>query len=122
MRNGFPTAVVAMTTVALLAPAAAEAHHVAGATAACSLVANVPTITARASFAGFQSYNKPIAGKMNVDGATVATVTGFTFAGSDGTWQSPAVKSTPGSHHISGGVPLPPPDGPNRQIGAAAPR
>ena len=79
--------------------------------AACTLVANVPTITARASFVGFQSDNKPIAGKMLVDGATVATVTGFTFAGSDGTWQSPAVKSTPGSHHISGGFTWPHQDG-----------
>ena len=32
MRKGFPTAVVAMTTAALLAPAVAQAHHVAGGT------------------------------------------------------------------------------------------
>ena len=64
MRNGFPTAVVAMTTAALLVPAAAEAHHVSNGSAECTLVGNVPTIKARASFTGFASYNKPIAGKM----------------------------------------------------------
>src|SRR3954452_20805350 len=102
MRNGFPTAVVAMTMIALGAPAAAEAHHVAGGSAECTLVGNVPTIKAHASFVGFASYNKPVAGELHVDGKTVATISGFTFSGSDGTWQSAAVTSTPGSHHIDG--------------------
>jgi len=73
MRKGFPTAVVAMTTVALLAPAAAEAHHVANGSAECTLVGNVPTITARATFVSFASYNKPIAGKLDVDGGPAGT-------------------------------------------------
>src|SRR5690348_13261366 len=46
MRNGFPTAVVAMTVAGLLVPAAAQAHHVASGSAECTLVGNVPTITA----------------------------------------------------------------------------
>src|SRR3954452_20583024 len=90
MRNGFPTAVVAMTMASLLAPAAAEAHHVAGGSAACTLVGTVPTIKAQASFVGFLSSNKPVAGRLDVDGTTVLTVSGFTFSGSDGTWQSGA--------------------------------
>src|SRR4051794_26105197 len=100
MRNGFPTAVVATMAVALLAPAAAEAHHVANGSAVCTLVGSVPTIKAQASFVSFASYNKPVAGELHVDGKTVATISGFTFAGSDGTWQSAAVTSTPGSHHV----------------------
>src|SRR3954451_18364860 len=102
MRNGFPTAVVAMTTVALLAPAAAEAHHVSGGSADWSLVGNVPMIKARASFVGFASYNKTIAGTMKADGTTVSTIPGFTCSGSDGTRHSAALTATPGAHHISG--------------------
>src|SRR4051794_21333441 len=96
MRNGFPTAVGALRMAALFAPAAAEAHHVTGGSAECALAGSVPTIKARASFVGFAAYNKPIAGEMRVDGKTVATISGFTFSGSDGTWQSAAVTSTPG--------------------------
>src|SRR5690348_15683143 len=98
MRNGFPTAVVAVTVAALALPAVAEAHHVSGGSATCTLVGNVPTIKAQASFVGFLSTNKPINGTMAVDGKTVQTVTGFTFSGSDGTWQSAAITSTPGAH------------------------
>jgi hypothetical protein len=90
------------TAVALLAPAAAQAHHIAASGAECKLVGNVPTITAQATFASFASYNKPIAGKLDVDAATVATITGFTFSGSNGTWQSGAVPTTPGKHHVTG--------------------
>jgi hypothetical protein len=118
MRNGFPTAVVAMTTVALLVPAAAEAHHVASGSAECTLVGNVPTINAHASFVGFASYNKPVAGKLDVDGTTVETISGFTFSGSNGTWQSAAVTSTPGSHHVSGQFWWPHQDGMNGKFSA----
>src|SRR6478752_10207367 len=102
MRNGFPMAVVAVTAVGLFVPAVAEAHHVAGGSAECTLVGNVPTITAQASFVGFAGYNKPVAGKLDVDGKTVATIAGFNFPGSSGTWASDAVTSTAGSHHVSG--------------------
>jgi hypothetical protein len=44
MRNGFPMAVVAVTLGGLVVPAVAEAHHVAGGSAQCTLVGNVPTI------------------------------------------------------------------------------
>ena len=118
MRNGFPTAVVAMTMAGLLVPAAAEAHHVAGGSAQCTLVGNVPTIKAQASFVGFASYNKPIAGKMDVDGKTVATVSGFSFSGANGTWQSDAIASTPGSHHVSGQFTWPHQDGMNGSFSA----
>src|SRR5262245_56757004 len=118
MRNGFPTAVVAMTTVALLAPAAAEAHHVSDGSAECTLVGNVATIKASASFVGFASYNKPIAGKLDVDGKTVATITGFTFSGSSGTWQSGDVTTTPGSHKVVGQFSWPHQDGMNGKFSA----
>jgi hypothetical protein len=102
-RNRIVTAgaVVALAAVAGL-PAAAQAHHVAGAGAKCELVANVPTITAWASFESFASYNKPISGSMMVDGTTVETISGFTFPGSTGTWNSAPAKTTAGDHHISG--------------------
>jgi hypothetical protein len=102
MRNGLPTAVVAMTTASLLAPAVAEAHHVAGGSATCTLVGDVPTINATASFVGFADDNKPIAGELDVDGKKVLKISGFTFAGSDATWQSGAITSTPGTHHVTG--------------------
>ena len=95
MRNGFPTAVIAISMAALTVPAVADAHHVDSGSAVCSLVGDVPTIKAQASFVGFASYNKPIAGKMEVDGTTVATISGFTFSGSSGTWQSAAITRRP---------------------------
>jgi hypothetical protein len=118
MRNGFPTAVVAVTTAALLVPAAAEAHHVSGGSAECTLVGNVPTINAHASFVGFASYNKPVAGKLDVDGTTVATITNFTFSGSNGTWDSGAVTTTAGSHHVAGQFWWPHQDGMNGKFSA----
>src|SRR5690349_19830756 len=102
MRNGFPTAVIAMTVAGLLTPAAAQAHHVASGSAECTLVGNVPTITAHASFVSFAGYNKPIAGEMDVDAKKVATISGFSFSGPNGTWDSDAVTATPGTHHVSG--------------------
>ena len=95
-------AAVGAAVVAGIAPAAAQAHHVAGGSAKCELIGNVPTITATASFVNFASYNKPIDGVLKVDGTTVATITGFTFPGSAGTWNSAPVKTTAGDHHISG--------------------
>ena len=57
MRNGFPAAVVAVTMAGLVVPAVAEANHVASGSATCTLVGNVPTINAQASFASFASNN-----------------------------------------------------------------
>src|ERR1044072_4158306 len=103
MRNGFPAAVIAVTTVAaLIAPTVAEAHHVDSGSALCTLVGNVPTIKAQASFVGFASNNKPISGTIAVDGKTVATISGFTFSGGNATWQSAAITATPGTHQITG--------------------
>jgi hypothetical protein len=83
-KKGFMTAALATAMVAGV-PAVAQAHHVAGGSAQCSLVNNVPTITASATFQSFASNNKPIAGQLTVDGTSVETISGFTFAGSNGT-------------------------------------
>ena len=45
-KNGIIAAVLATAAVGV-APGVAEAHHVAGGSAKCELVNNVPTITAR---------------------------------------------------------------------------
>src|SRR4051794_28213989 len=120
MRNGFPTAVIAIAVAALVAPAAAEAHHVDSGSAVCTLVGNVPTIKAQASFVGFASYNKPISGTIAVDGKTVATITGFTFSGSSATWQSAAITAAAGTHHITGEFVWPHQDGMNGKFSADA--
>src|SRR4051794_22575965 len=62
-RNGITSAVLA-TAVVAAAPAAAQAHHVAGGSAQCTLVGNVPTITATARFESFADDNKPIRGEL----------------------------------------------------------
>src|SRR3954468_14894397 len=118
MRNGFPTAVIALAVAALCAPAVAEAHHVDSGSAVCTLVGNVPPIKAQASFVGFASNNKPIAGTIAVDGKTVATVSGFTFTGSSATWQSAEITATPGAHHITGEFSWPHQDGMNGKFSA----
>jgi hypothetical protein len=102
--KGIVTAGLAAAMVAGLAPAAAEAHHVdtVNSGARCQLVANVPTITAWAKFVGFAANNKPVNGQMKVDAATVQTISGYTFAGSDATWNSNQIKTTAGRHHVSG--------------------
>src|SRR4051812_463423 len=120
MRNGFPTAVIATAVAALTVPAVADAHHVQSGSAVCSLVGSIPTIKAQASFVGFLSSNKPIAGTIAVDGKTVATITGFTFSGSDGTWQSAAISATAGSHQITGEFSWPHQDGMNGKFTATA--
>src|SRR5437870_3622547 len=118
MRNGFPAAVVAVTMAGLVVPAVAEAHHVANGSATCTLVGNVPTIKAQASFVSFADYNKPIAGELDVDAKKVATISGFTFSGANGTWQSGAVTATPGAHHVSGAFWWPHQDGMNGSFSA----
>jgi hypothetical protein len=95
-------AVVGAAVFAGIAPAAAQAHHVAGGAAKCELVANVPTLTATASFVNFQSYNKPISGVLKVDTTTIETISGWTFPGSTGTWNSAQHKVTAGPHHVTG--------------------
>jgi hypothetical protein len=95
-------AVVGAAVVAGIAPAAAQAHHVAGGAAKCELVGNAPTITATASFVNFQSYNKPINGVLKVDATTVEAISGWTFPGSNGAWNSVQHKVTAGSHHVTG--------------------
>src|SRR5215207_334649 len=45
--------VLATAAIAAVAPAVAQAHHVAGGGAQCTLVGNVPRITAWATFEGF---------------------------------------------------------------------
>src|SRR3954451_19440601 len=102
MRKGFPTAVVATTMAGLLLPAVAQANHVASGSATCTLVGNVPTINAQASFAMFAGSNMPIGGKVTVDGNTVQTISGLTFSSSAYTWHSAAIPTTPGVHHIAG--------------------
>src|SRR4051794_13278636 len=120
MRNGFPTAVIAVTAAALMGPAAADAHHVDSGSAACTLVGNVPTMKAQASFVGFATYNKPIAGTVAIDGKTVVTITGFTFSGADGIWQSAGIATTPGAHHVTGEFTWPHQDGMNGKFNADA--
>jgi hypothetical protein len=100
-KKGIATAVLATAMVAGV-PAAAQAHHVAGGGAQCSLVGNVPTITAWAKFESFASNNKPIAGQLKVDGTSVQTISGFTFPGSTGTWNSAQHRVTAGRHHVTG--------------------
>ena len=104
---------LAAAATAAVAPAAAQAHHVAGGGAQCTLVGSVPTITAWATFEGFQQSNKPIDGALKVDGATVETIDGFTFTGLSGAWQSAKHGATPGYHHISGAFWWPNQDGKN---------
>lgn len=105
--------VLATAAIAAVAPAVAQAHHVAGGGAQCTLVGSVPTITAWATFEGFQQSNKPIDGAFKVDGATVETIDGFTFTGLSGAWQSAEHRATPGHHHISGAFWWPKQDGKN---------
>jgi hypothetical protein len=100
-RNGIISAVLAAAVVGVT-PGVAEAHHVAGGSAKCELVSNVPTITATASFVGFTSYDKPVSGVLKVDGTTVQTVTNWTFSGSNGTWNSAPKTVTAGPHHVTG--------------------
>jgi hypothetical protein len=111
-------AVVGAAVVAGLAPAAAQAHHVAGGAAKCELVGNVPTITATASFVNFTSYNKPIDGVLKVDTATVQTISGWTFPGSNGTWNSAPQTVTAGAHHVTGIFTWPNQDGENGRFDA----
>ena len=73
-RSRIVTAGLATAVIAALAPAAAQAHGVAGGGAKCTLVENIPTITASANFVGFLERDKPISGKLKVDGAT-STIT-----------------------------------------------
>src|SRR3954454_430501 len=102
-RNGIVTAVVAMAIVGV-APGGAEAHQVASGSAKCELVANVPTITASASFVSFTDYDKRegINGALKVDGTTVQTVTRWTFSGANGTWNSAPKTVTAGPHRVTG--------------------
>jgi hypothetical protein len=94
-----PVAVVAMVAAT---PAVAEAHHVDAGGARCSLVGNVPTIRAWATFKDFTESNKPISGQLDLDQQNVETVNAFTFTGPDATWQSDAHPTTPGQHQVSG--------------------
>jgi hypothetical protein len=110
--------VLAIAATAAVAPAAAQAHHVAGGGAQCTLVGNIPTMTAWATFEGFQQSNKPVDGALKVDGATVETIDGFTFTGPSGAWQSAKHRATPGQHHISGAFWWPNQDGKNGKFEA----
>jgi hypothetical protein len=101
-RNRALMAVLAMAAIGAVAPTVAEAHRVAAGAAQCALVDNVPTITASATFEGFQDSEKPIDGELALDGTTLETVSGFTFAGPDGSWHSAPHTTTPGQHHVSG--------------------
>lgn len=101
-RSGFITAGVVTAVVAGM-PAVAEAHHVAGGGTQCDLVGNVPTITAWAKFESFATNNKPVAGQLTVDGTVVETISGFTFPGATGTWNSaPHAVTSGGTHHVIG--------------------
>jgi len=117
-RSRIVTAVLATTAIAAVAPAAAEAHHVAGGSAQCTLVDNVPTITASADFVGFQEYNKPIDGQLQIDGADVEAIDGFRFAGLNGTWNSVPHAGKAGAHHVSGSFWWPHQDGRNGRFEA----
>jgi hypothetical protein len=117
-RSRIVTAVLATAAIAGVAPAAAQAHHVAGGGAQCTMVGNVPTIKAWATFEGFKDYNKPIDGALKVDATTVETIDGFTFAGLGGTWNSAQHAVTPGHHHISGAFWWPHQDGKNGKFAA----
>ena len=117
-RSRIVTAGLATAVIAALAPAAAEAHHVAGGSAQCTLVDNVPTITASADFVGFQEYNKPIDGKLQVDGGDVEAINDFRFAGLNGTWNSASHAVTAGAHHVIGDFWWPHQDGRNGRFEA----
>jgi hypothetical protein len=117
-RNRIVTAVLATAAIAATAPAAAEAHHVAGGSAQCALVDNVPTITASADFVGFQEYNKPIDGQLRIDGAVVEAIDDFRFAGLNGTWKSAPHAVEAGGHHVSGALWWPHQDGRNGRFEA----
>jgi len=116
-RKRIATAVLATGIVAAV-PAAAQAHHVAGGAAQCSLVGNIPTITASASFQSFADYNKPIGGRLDVDGAAVETIRGFTFSGQTGTWHSAPHSVTAGAHHVHGTFTWPKQNGQNGSFDA----
>jgi hypothetical protein len=100
-RKGIVTAVLATGMMAAV-PAAAQAHQVTGGDAQCTLIGNVPTITASARFESFADNNKPIQGELRVDGTSVETITDFTFSGSTGTWNSAQHSVAPGRHSVSG--------------------
>lgn len=93
------TAVLGLVA-ALVIPAAAQAHYVAGATATCELVNNVPTATFNVSFKEFEDTSKPVSGTIWVDGKPNA-VQPFTWPGQDYTlvWKQ---ATTPGTHTIKG--------------------
>src|SRR3954470_13182874 len=109
-RKGITSAVLATAIVAAV-PAAAEAHHVAGGSAQCTLIGNVPTITASARFESFADNDKPIRGELQVDGASVETIADFTFSGPSGTWNSAQHRVAAGPHHVSGSFTWPNQDG-----------
>jgi hypothetical protein len=96
-----------------MAPAVAQAHYLVRSGTTCELVGNVPTISAGASFESFDSNNKPIGGVLEVDDTVVETISGFTFPGSNGTWNSAQHPVTAGSHHVSGSFTWPNQNGQN---------
>lgn len=112
-------AVILAVLAGLCAPAVAEAHHVAGGSATCSLVNNVPTIKATASFVSFDNSNKPINGRLLVDNKLVQTVSNFTFYGSNGTWTSNNIATTPGTHYVNGVFTWPYQNGENGSFSAS---
>jgi hypothetical protein len=116
-KKGIASGVLATAIVAAV-PAAAQAHHVAGGSAQCTLIGNVPTITASARFERFSDYNKPISGHLDVDSARVETVTGFTFSGPTGTWNSARHTVKAGRHHVHGEFTWPRQNGENGSFDA----
>ena len=100
-------AVLGAAVVAGVAPAAAQAHHVASGTAKCDLVSNVPTITASANFVGFTTAQAGLSGVLKVDGTVVQTVSHqpSRSPGSTGTWNSAPKTVTAGPHHVTGTSP-----------------
>src|SRR4051794_12649636 len=115
--KGIVTGVVATGMMAAV-PAAAQAPQVSGGDAQCTLIGNVPTITASARFESFADNDKPIRGELQVDGASVETITDFTFSGPSGTWNSAQHRVAAGPHHVSGSFTRPNQDGASGRFSA----
>jgi hypothetical protein len=99
LRHAPLTAALAVC-VALVVPAAAQAHYVASSSATCELVGNVPTVTFNVNFKEFLDVDKPVQGTVWIDSTSYA-VPSFTWTGEDYTlvWTQ---ATTPGSHTVSG--------------------
>lgn len=74
----------ALALLALLAPAAAQAHHVDWniSTAQCALVNNAPVVSIKVSYRAFEDFNKPVRWELKFDGVLKGSGL-YTWAGPD---------------------------------------